>query len=108
MRKKLLKYKQFRRSTGFKNMRQLKMTCSACLSPAIIRKTVWVDETKTQFANVYCACTKVECGKTWVSNLTYHHGLSPSGLTESNLVKELISRLRPGERQMMLDFLQNS
>lgn len=106
MRKKLLKFKQFRRSTGFKNMRQLKMKCQACHASAIIRKTVWVHD--TDLADLYCACTNVECGKTWVSRLTYHHGLSPSGLTESNLVKELISRLRPGERQMMLDFLQNS
>lgn len=105
MRKNLLKYKQFRSSTGFKNMRQLKMLCPACRSPAIIRKTVWIDV--TQFADVYCACTKVECGKTWVSNLTYHHGLSPSGLTESNLVKELLARLRPDEKQMALDLLQH-
>lgn len=106
MRKKLLKSKQFRTSPGFKNMRQLKIKCPACHAPAIIRKTVWVHD--TDLANLYCSCTRVECGKTWVSSLAYSHGLSPSGLTESNLVKELLARLRPEERQMALDLLQHA
>lgn len=104
MRKKTLQLNKFRTSLGVKNMRLLKIKCPACSAPAVIRKTSWKHP---ELADVYCACTRVECGKTWVSNLTYSHGLSPSGLTESNLVKELLARLRPEEKQMALNLLQS-
>ncbi|NHB87176.1 ogr/Delta-like zinc finger family protein [Photorhabdus tasmaniensis] len=84
-------------------MRVFKIHCPECHAPAIIRKTEWKDK---KVADLYCACTEVECGHTFVFNATYSHTLSPSGLTGNQLVKTLLERLRPEEKQMALDLLQ--
>ncbi|ECK6022114.1 transcriptional regulator, partial [Salmonella enterica] len=49
--------------------------------------------------------TEVECGHTFVFNAQFSHTLSPSGLTGNKLVKFLIDRLKPEERQFALDLL---
>lgn len=84
-------------------MRVLKLSCPECHSSAIIKKTSWKH---VHLADMYCACDNVECGHTWVSNVTFSHTLSPSGLTGSRLVSELLKRLKPDEKQMALDLLQ--
>ncbi|EBB0158280.1 transcriptional regulator [Salmonella enterica] len=84
------------------NMRVFKIKCPECDSPAIIRKSDWKDK---KLADLYCACTEVECGHTFVFNAQFSHTLSPSGLTGNKLVKFLIDRLKPEERQFALDLL---
>lgn len=84
-------------------MRVFKINCPECAAPAIIRKTNWQDK---RLADLYCGCTDVECGHTFVFKAEYSHSLSPSGLTGNRLVKALIERLRPEERQIALDLLQ--
>lgn len=85
-------------------MRIFKIKCPDCNAPAMIRKTEWKS---TQLADLYCACSEVECGHTFVFNVSYSHTLSPSGLKNSNkLVSFLIERLKPEERQMALNLLQ--
>ncbi|WP_411705636.1 ogr/Delta-like zinc finger family protein [Edaphovirga cremea] len=84
-------------------MRIFKIRCPECGAPAIIRKSEWKD---VKLADLYCACSEVECGHTFVFNASYSHSLSPSGLTGNKLVKMLIERLGRDERQMMLDLLQ--
>ncbi|EIX9046443.1 TPA: ogr/Delta-like zinc finger family protein [Klebsiella oxytoca] len=86
------------------NMRVFKIKCPECGSPAIIRKSDWKDK---KLADLYCACTEVECGHTFVFNAQFSHTLSPSGLTGNKLVKALLDRLKPDERQLALDLLQN-
>lgn len=88
---------------GVINMRVFKVQCVVCGDPAIIRKSEWKDR---KVADLYCACSNVDCGHTFVFNATYSHALSPSGLTSSTLVKALLERLKPDERQMALDLLQ--
>ncbi|BEM82125.1 transcriptional regulator [Serratia marcescens] len=88
---------------GVVNMRIFKIHCPECDAPAIIRKTEWKNK---QLADLYCACTEVECGHTFVFNATFSHSLSPSGLTGNKLVKALLERLKPDERQFALDLLQ--
>ncbi|UIA82130.1 ogr/Delta-like zinc finger family protein [Erwinia tracheiphila] len=84
-------------------MAQLKITCSKCGARMHIRKSVW----KTpQFADLYCTCTNVECSETGVFNVTWSHAISPSGLETGGLLKALLERLRPDEKQMALDLLQ--
>lgn len=87
---------------GMVNMRVFKIKCPECGSPAIIRKSDWKDK---KLADLYCACTEVECGHTFVFNAHFSHTLSPSGLTGNKLVKFLIDRLKPEERQFALDLL---
>lgn len=85
-------------------MRIFKINCPECNAPAIIRKTEWKD---VKLADLYCACSRVECGHTFVFNASYSHSLSPSGLTGSRLVKALLEQLKPDERQFALDLLQS-
>ncbi|HAT5009351.1 ogr/Delta-like zinc finger family protein [Serratia sp. PGPR-27] len=85
-------------------MRIFKIHCPECDAPAIIRKTEWKNK---QLADLYCACTEVECGHIFVFNSTFSLPLSPSGLTGNNLVKALLERLKPNERQFALDLLQS-
>ena len=84
-------------------MRIFKINCPECGSPAIIRKSDWKDR---KLADVYCACAEVNCGHTFVFTTTFSHSLSPSGLTGNNLVKLLLEKLKPDERQLALDLLQ--
>ena len=89
---------------GVVNMRIFKINCPECGSPAIIRKSDWKDK---KLADLYCACSEVECGHTFVFNATFSHSLSPSGLTGNKLVKFLIDQLKPDERQFALELLKN-
>lgn len=79
-------------------------TCHDCGCRAIIERTVWKTENKTDVANLYVRCTNLECGHTWVENVTYSHTLVPSALKDS-VVRLLLDRLKPEERQMALDLL---
>ncbi|EPF2622513.1 ogr/Delta-like zinc finger family protein [Yersinia enterocolitica] len=88
---------------GVVNMRMFKIKCTECRAPAIIRKTEWKD---VKIADLYCACSNVECGHTFVFNAVFSHSLSPSGLTGSKLVMALLEMLKPDERQIALDLLQ--
>jgi predicted RNA-binding Zn-ribbon protein involved in translation (DUF1610 family) len=90
---------------GVVNMRVFKIKCPECGQPAIIRKSDWKDK---KLADLYCACTEVECGHTFVFNASFSHTLSPSGLTGNKLVKFLIDRLKPEERQIALDLLSGN
>jgi len=87
---------------GVVNMRIFKIKCPECDSPATIRKSDWKDK---KLADLYCACSEVECGHTFVFNATFSHSLSPSGLTGNKLVKFLIEQLKPDERQFALNLL---
>lgn len=90
---------------GVVNMRVFNIKCPECGQPAIIRKSDWKDK---KLADLYCACTEVECGHTFVFNASFSHTLSPSGLTGNKLVKFLIDRLTPEERQFTLELLNNN
>ena len=83
--------------------RSFKILCPICDSTSTIRKTEWKDK---KVGDVYCACNNVECGYTFVFNAVFSHGLSPSALTDSGLVKTLLERMNPREKQMALEFLQ--
>lgn len=86
-------------------MRVLKLFCPECNSPAVIRRSVPKD---SKFSDLYCACKNVECGHTYVLELTFARVLSPSALAGDRLVKELVGQLTPEQRQFALDLLQSS
>ncbi|HFW3090566.1 TPA: ogr/Delta-like zinc finger family protein [Salmonella enterica subsp. enterica serovar Reading] len=79
-------------------------TCRYCGCRAVIAHTEWKTENKTDVANLYVRCNNLECGHTWVENVTYSHALVPSALKDG-VVRLLIDRLKPEERQMALDLL---
>lgn len=84
-------------------MRVLKIECPDCGSKAVIKKT---NRKHRKIADIYCACADVECGHTFVMNLTFSHTLSPSAKTGDMLMQTLINGLSPGQRQMALDLLK--
>ncbi|MCA6971196.1 ogr/Delta-like zinc finger family protein [Pectobacterium carotovorum] len=103
MRQNPLKSQQFD-SLGARNMRVMKVVCPECNSKAIIRKTV---RKHRHISDIYCACADVECGHTFVLNMTFSHTLSPSAKSQDSLLKGIVDTLNPEKRQMLLSLLQN-
>ncbi|WP_336795797.1 ogr/Delta-like zinc finger family protein [Erwinia aphidicola] len=86
-------------------MRVLKIECTECGSNAVIRKT---NRKHRDIADIYCACTDVECGHTFVMNLTFSHTISPSAKTGDMLLQQVINSMSPQQKQIALDLLQSS
>ncbi|HAM2724719.1 TPA: ogr/Delta-like zinc finger family protein, partial [Escherichia coli] len=83
-------------------MRIFKARCPDCGAPAVIRKTDW----KTpELADLYCACSDVECGHTFVCTMTFSHTLSPGARSGRNMVKFLVDAMRPEDRRYVLELL---
>ncbi|MGO3013178.1 ogr/Delta-like zinc finger family protein [Hafnia paralvei] len=104
MRIKTLKFQQLN-SIGARNMRVLKVECPDCGAKAVIKKT---NRKHREIADVYCACSDVECGHTFVLNLTFSHTISPSAKTGDKLLKSVVQGLNPKQRQYVLDLLQTA
>lgn len=85
-------------------MRVLKIECPECRSKAVIRKT---NRKHKEIADIYCACCDVECGHTFVMNLTFSHTLSPSAKTGDLLIQNMIKAMSPEQRQMTFEILQS-
>lgn len=86
-------------------MRVLKVECPDCGAKAVIKKT---NRKHREIADVYCACSDVECGHTFVLNLTFSHTISPSAKTGDKLLKSVVQGLNPKQRQYVLDLLQTA
>ncbi|EPT5968960.1 ogr/Delta-like zinc finger family protein [Escherichia coli] len=83
-------------------MRIFKARCPDCGAPAVIRKTDW----KTpELADLYCACSDVECGHTFVCTMTFSHTLSLGARSGRNMVKFLVDAMRPEDRRYALELL---
>jgi len=80
----------------------MKMTCPACLAEAKIRKT---NRKHPQLADMYCHCTNMECGLSFVMNVSFSHTISPSALTGQGRIKELIDALGENDRKKALALL---
>ncbi|MDK1191555.1 ogr/Delta-like zinc finger family protein [Cronobacter dublinensis] len=73
--------------------------------------TDYLKRTKTnrkhpQLADVYCQCSNMECGHTFVMNVSFSHTISPSALAGQGRIKELIDSLGENERKKALALLQ--
>lgn len=93
------------KSFGAWKVRVLKIECPDCGSKAIIKKT---NRKHREIADIYCACADVECGHTFVMNLTFSHTLSPSAKSGDAMLQQLISKLSPQQKQMTLDLLKTA
>ncbi|HHG8588274.1 MULTISPECIES: ogr/Delta-like zinc finger family protein [Citrobacter] len=58
-----------------------------------------------QLYDVYCYCSNVECGHSFVMNVAFSHSVSPSALNGQGRVKELIDAIPPEEREKALKLL---
>ncbi|GME29667.1 MULTISPECIES: ogr/Delta-like zinc finger family protein [unclassified Pantoea] len=79
------------------------MTCPVCLTNATIRKT---NRKPPQLSDVYCQCTNLECGHTFVMNVSFSHTISPSALVGDGRVRELLNALGQDERKQVLALLR--
>ncbi|HDO7030480.1 ogr/Delta-like zinc finger family protein [Klebsiella pneumoniae] len=86
-------------------MRVLKIQCPECSSKAVIRKT---NRKHRDIADIYCSCSDVECGHTFVMNLTFSHTLSPSAKKGDLLLQQVISNLSDEQKQLAFKLLQAS
>ncbi|MEY0880785.1 ogr/Delta-like zinc finger family protein [Providencia stuartii] len=86
------------------NMRVLKIFCPECGEKAIIRKS---NRKHREISDLYCACSDVECGHTYVLSLTFDHTISPSAKS-NKMIGSMIQNLNPEQRQMALDLLKSS
>lgn len=79
------------------------MTCPVCLTNATIRKT---NRKHPQLSDVYCQYTNLECGHTFVMNVSFSHAISPSALVGDGRVRELLNALGQDERKQVLELLR--
>jgi len=92
-------------SYGAWKLRVLKIECPDCGSRAIIKKT---NRKHREIADIYCACADVECGHTFVMNLTFSHTLSPSAKSGDAMLQQLVKNLSPQQKQMTLELLKTA
>ncbi|EPB6844936.1 ogr/Delta-like zinc finger family protein [Escherichia coli] len=83
-------------------LRSPKIICPECNSNSTIKKTV---RKHPHLSDVYCACNNVECGHTFVVNMTFSHTLSPSALSSDRAIKTLIDMMSPEQKQKALCLL---
>lgn len=76
-------------------MRVQRIECTECGEPATIRKT---NRKHRELADLYCCCSNVECGHTFVMTQTFSHTISPSALGRGNLYKTLVDAVKPEDR----------
>lgn len=86
-------------------MRVLEVKCPECDAKSVIRKT---NRKHREIADIYCACTDVECGHTFVMNLTFSHTISPSAKTGDAMLQKIIASMSPDQKQMAFDLLKPS
>jgi transcription initiation factor TFIIIB Brf1 subunit/transcription initiation factor TFIIB len=84
-------------------MRVLKIECPECGSKAVIRKT---NRKHKELADIYCSCCDVECGHTFVMNLTFSHTLSPSAKSGNLMIQQIVNSMSPEQKQIALNLLQ--
>ncbi|MBD8163708.1 ogr/Delta-like zinc finger family protein [Erwinia persicina] len=86
-------------------MRVQRIECTECGEPATIRKT---NRKHRELADLYCCCSNVECGHTFVMTQTFSHTISPSALGRGNLYKALVDAVKPEDREMIIAMLQGA
>lgn len=78
----------------------MRVNCKSCGEKGRI---VSREELSLEYVRLYCQCSSVECGHTWVANLTFSHTLSPSAQAVDRL---LFDRLRSLPREKQRDLFE--
>ncbi|EOH3234331.1 ogr/Delta-like zinc finger family protein [Morganella morganii] len=87
------------------NMRKMRVICPVCEADAVIRKS---NRKHRELVDLYCACSDVECGHTFVSQVTFSHTISPSAKDKEHLLKKALTGLNSEHRQMALNLINAS
>ena len=83
-------------------MRVMTIYCPERMSAATVRRT---NRKHPKLSDVYCYCSNVECGHTFVMNVSFSHTINPSALRGQGRIKELMDAMPPDERQKALELL---
>jgi len=102
-RRKVLKSGQSRNPGGW-SMAVIIVTCSKCGARMHNRKTNW--QKPGEYATCYYTCTNVDCSRTSAWSMSREHDITPSGLDSSGILQGIVERLKPDERQLLLELLQ--
>ena len=84
-------------------MRLMVIYCPVCDARSVIKKTA---RKHKELSDLYCACTDVECGHTFVMNVTFSHTLSPSAKSDKALLTTLCNSLDSQQKKLILDQLK--
>lgn len=79
--------------------------CTACGHAAVIRK---INRKYRELADIYCACSNVECGHTFVMNLIFSHTISPSAMDCGHIYKAFVDGVKPEDREMIIAMLKGA
>ncbi|MEG6550771.1 ogr/Delta-like zinc finger family protein [Desulfocurvibacter africanus] len=78
----------------------MRISCDRCRSKARIATT---REITPRLRKLYCACTNVECGHTFVMHLEFGHTISPSALDLPEATREALRDCAsPAQAQLIL------
>lgn len=69
---------------SFRFLKSTHFTAPECMSVATVRKT---NRKHPKLSDVYCYCSNVECGHTFVMNVSFSHTISPSALSGQGRIK---------------------
>lgn len=86
-------------------MRLSRIECTACGHAAVIRKT---NRKHRELADIYCACSNVDCGHTFVMNLSFSHTISPSAMDCGHVYKAFVDGVKPEDRDMIIAMLKGA
>ena len=77
----------------------MRVYCPECESKAYIntRKNLTI-----QVTDLYCSCSSVECGHTFVSTLSFKHTISPSKKQGLGLLSQLLKELPEAKLKAIL------
>lgn len=83
-------------------MRLMVIYCPVCDARAVIKKTA---RKHKELSDLYCACTDVECGHTFVMNVTFSHTLSPSAKPGETKIGTIFKSLNIQQQEQLLKLL---
>lgn len=73
----------------------MRIKCPECGARAVIKST---NAIHPQLTDAYCACSDVNCGHTYVLQVSFKHTLSPSRKSLDDLLVGLIGSLDPKKK----------
>lgn len=83
----------------------MRIKCPECGARAVITST---NPIHPQLTEAYCACRDVNCGHTYVLQVSFKHTLSPSRKSVDDLLVGLICSLGQKQKAELLDRLNHS
>ena len=81
----------------------MRVKCPECRARAVIKST---NILHPQLTELYCACGDVNCGHTYVLQVSFKHTLSPSRKSLDDLLVGMISTLGQTQKTELMERLR--